>query len=72
MGLDVMDGVGCRGREGRVRVGANLNGAGPAGWFRESGSGLPHSKAFGWLVLGCGCARTCRGLCETGDGGNEG
>ena len=24
--------------------------AGPAGWLRESGSRLPHSKAFGWLV----------------------
>ena len=31
-----------------------LNGAGPAGWLRESGSRLPHSKAFGWLVRrGC-------------------
>ena len=30
--------------------GASLNGAGPAGWHRESGSGLPQSKAFGWLV----------------------
>ena len=28
----------------------SLNGAGPAGWLRESGSRLPHSKAFGWLV----------------------
>ena len=25
----------------------SLNGAGPAGWLRESGSRLPHSKAFG-------------------------
>jgi hypothetical protein len=24
-----------------------LNGTGPAGWLRESGSRLPHSKAFG-------------------------
>jgi hypothetical protein len=32
-----------------------LNGAGPAGWVGESGSGLPVSKAFGWLVLGGWC-----------------
>ena len=33
---------------------AGLNGAGPAGWLRESGSRLSHSKAFGWLVRrGC-------------------
>ena len=29
---------------------AGLNWAGPAGWLRESGSRLPQSKAFGWLV----------------------
>ena len=29
-----------------------MNGAVPAGWVGESGSGLPVSKAFGWLVLG--------------------
>jgi len=27
-----------------------LGGAGPAGWLRESGSRLPHSKACGGLV----------------------
>ena len=30
--------------------GSSLHGAGPAGWRRESGSGLPQFKAFGWLV----------------------
>jgi hypothetical protein len=39
------------GSEGLVRRGlvgrGCLNGAGPAGWHRESGSRLPHSKAFG-------------------------
>ena len=30
--------------------GLSLNGAGRVGWHRESGSGLPQSKAFGWLV----------------------
>jgi hypothetical protein len=28
-------------------LGGGLNGAGPAGWLRESGSRLPQSKAFG-------------------------
>jgi hypothetical protein len=46
-------------REGRVRSLAvpgwfggveSLSWAAPAGWLRESGSRLPHSKAFGWLV----------------------
>ena len=27
-----------------------MNGAGPAGWLRESGSRLPQSKAFGGVV----------------------
>ena len=36
--------------EGVLGCEAGLNGAGPAGWLRESGDGLPRSKAFGWLV----------------------
>jgi hypothetical protein len=31
----------------------SLNGAGPAGWLRESGSRFPRSKAFGGWFGGC-------------------
>ena len=40
------------GTRGEGRGVESLGGAGPAGWLRESGSRLPQSKAFGWLILG--------------------
>jgi hypothetical protein len=57
-GMDGMDGMEQRGRVGRCEGfgargecgGSSVDGAGPAGWLRKSGIGLPQSKAFGWLV----------------------
>ncbi len=40
------------GARGEGRGVKSLNGAGQGGWLRESGSGLPVFRAFGWLVLG--------------------
>ncbi len=42
-----------------------LGWAGPAGWLRESGSRLPQSKAFGWLVRGVAGSRGTALLSES-------
>ena len=51
-----------------------LNGAGPAGWLRESGSGLPQSKGLrpGWCATGTRRQTSLGGLGACGEGANLG
>jgi hypothetical protein len=48
-----------RGARGEGRGVESLGGAGPGGWLRESGSGLPVFGALGWLVRRGGGTGVC-------------